>query len=152
MSLVPPATPPSIPSELPRRALGSNRPTPTAENIVLEGMAVADLLSLRARVDALLPARALKDLDIESELVLQLAAAQQLQNEVLQSDEVPANQQAQVLNSVSSVIGQIVKMQQDLYTTERLKKVERVLIDVLQTLPQETVAEFMNAYETALSR
>lgn len=119
--------------------------------IDLTGMPVAELLSLRSQIEQLLPARDLKDMDLARELVLQVMALQQMQQTVLRDDDTPANQKAQVANSLSAALINLVKLQVDVYSSERFKSVESVLISVLQTLPIEAQERFIGAYETALA-
>lgn len=120
--------------------------------VVLEAMTVPDLLVLRAQVDALLPVRKLKDVNLETELVLQVQALQALQNAVIQDEDTPANQRSQCASALSSALVNLVKLQNDLYTSERLKKIEAALITCLGELPMESQEGFLVAYETAISQ
>lgn len=117
---------------------------------LLDGMGVRELLDLRSRVDAKLPARDLKDIDLERELVLQLMATQELQREVLQREDTPANQLAQVSNAVQAALTNLVKMQGEVYRSERLKRIESALVDTLKAhLPHDAQVTFFAAYERA---
>jgi hypothetical protein len=117
----------------------------------LDALSVAELLDLRSAVDAKLPARALKDIDLEQELVLQLIATQELQRTVLADTETPANQLAQVSNAVQSALQNLVKLQETVYTTERLKRIETILIDVVNHhMTTEQAKTFLEAYESRL--
>jgi len=60
----------------------------------------------------------------------------------------PVNQKAQVINSLSSVLLQMTKSQSDLYSAERVKKIERTVIKVLANTSEKLAAEFLAAYET----
>ena len=66
---------------------------------------------------------------------------------VIDDMDTPANQKAQVANSVVSTLAQLVKMQEDLRRDERLKRIESVLLEVIKTLPEETKAAFFEEYE-----
>ena len=68
----------------------------------LDAYTLQELLDLRARIERRLPARSLKDLDLERELVLQVMALQQLQNSVIDDDDTPANQKAQTASALSA--------------------------------------------------
>lgn len=127
----------------------SKRPTHHLQ-VDLAGLDVDELLELRAQIDDRLPVKALKDLDLERELVLQLLASQRLQRDVLEDDETPANQRAQVSNSVAAILAQLVKLQAGVYTSERLKKIEQILIEVLNQLPEEQQDAFHQAYAKGL--
>ena len=120
----------------------------------LDAYTLQELLDLRARIERRLPARSLKDINLERELVLQVMALQQLQNRVIDDDDTPANQKAQTASALSAALMNLVKVQSDVHSSERLKKIEAVLIDTLNELPQEAAAAFLGRYEetiTALS-
>lgn len=109
-----------------------------------------ELLELRKEIDQRLPTSSLNDLNLEKELVLQLLTVQKLQREVLAEADIPANQKAQTVNAVAANLATLAKLQTEVYTSERLKKVEQVLISVLQEMPMEQQEAFLEAYETAL--
>lgn len=149
-------TTPTIP-ELPRAASpnsanpaanGANRATLPS----LIGLGIDQLLELRATIDQALPARALKDLDLENELVIQLLATQELQRKVLnpgkEGEPTPANQLAQVSNAVQAALQNLVKMQGEVYKSERLKKLELALLRSITDLPFEVQNKFLTDYET----
>jgi galactose-1-phosphate uridylyltransferase len=117
----------------------------------LEGMPISELLALRNAIEQKLPAKDLKDLDLSRELVLQVLALQQLQHTVLNSEDTPANQQAQVANSLSSALTTLVKLQSEVQTSERLKKIEATLVEVMQAQPKEMQEAFFAAYEERLT-
>ena len=58
------------------------------------------------------------------------------------------------LNSANSLRELGVEMEEisqtEMYTSERLKKIEQVLIETLQTLPQDAQELFLAAYEANL--
>ena len=111
---------------------------------------VEDLLELRARIDAQLPDMTLRSVNIEQELVIQLLAAQALQKATLSDETVAANQKAQVLNSAGNALANLAKLQVEIYDSERLKKIEAILIECLQELPMETQEQFFQLYEERL--
>lgn len=119
---------------------------------MLDAMTLQDLLDLRARIDARLPARSLMDINLERELVLQVLALQQMQSAVINDEYTPANQRAQVANSLSTALSNLVKVQNDTHTSERLKTIETVLIEVVKTLPEAQANQFLALYEQALDR
>ena len=116
----------------------------------LDAYTLQELLDLRARIERRLPARSLRELDLEAELALQFAALQQLQNSVIDDDDTPANQKAQVANSLSAALVNLVKLQGDVHSSERMKRIESILIDTLKDLPVEAVEAFLANYEQAL--
>lgn len=119
-------------------------------DVNLDNFTLSDLLKLRADIDRRLPARSIRDIDLSRELVLQFLATQELQNAVIQDEKVPANQRAQTLNATAAVLGQIAKIQQDVYTTERLKRIESKLVETLKTFTQAQQEAFFAVYEEIL--
>lgn len=128
--------------------------TPPAEqgftDRALDAYTLQELLDLRARIERRLPARSLKDLDLEAELTLQFLALQQLQNSVIDDDDTPANQKAQTASALSAALMNLVKVQSEVHNSERMKKIEAILIDTLKDLPVEAVEVFLANYEQAL--
>lgn len=123
--------------------------TPTPQG-TLQSMPVDQLLVLRAEIDACLPVRDLQDINLSRELVLQVQALQALQLRVMNDQDTPANQIAQCANSLSAALVNLVKVQLDVFTSERLKKIEAILIECVKDLPSETQIAFFDAYEKAL--
>ena len=126
--------------------------TQAQSTIGLDNMPVDQLLELRRQIEALLPVKDIKDVNLSRELVLQVQALQALQQRVLTDNEAPANQQAQVANSLSSALVNLVKLQTDVYTSERMKVIESILVDCIKDLPMEAQEEFLERYETALGK
>lgn len=116
----------------------------------LSRYSVEELLDLRKRIDAMLPSRNLRDVNLEKELVLQLDVVKQLQTDTLSDTGIPANQMAQVAGQVANVLSTLGKLQVELYDSERLKKIEQILIDSLNELPEEAQAAFIERYEQML--
>jgi hypothetical protein len=114
-------------------------------------MPISELLALRNAIEQKLPARDLKDMDLAKELVLQVLALQQLQSTVISDDDTPANQKAQTANSLSAALVNLVKLQNETYNSERLKKVEAALISAVGTLPAEAQEAFFTEYESRLT-
>lgn len=106
---------------------------------LLKGLDEVALMNLRVHIDNRLPPTKLKNLDLEKELVIQFKISQHVQNMILEDLDTPANQKAQVLNSVVSTIQKLVEMQSNHYTTERLKEIENALIRALNDWPEVSV-------------
>lgn len=117
---------------------------------LLDDMGVGDLLMLRADIDARLPATKLSQMNLEEELVIQFLTVKELQNDVLNSNE-EANKKAQVANTVAATMQQLVKMQTELHTAERLKEIESRLIRCLNKVPEQYLREFFEWYESSES-
>lgn len=118
----------------------------------VSSMPLDQLLELRNQIEQRLPAKDLKDLNLSRELVLQVLALQSLQNRVLTDDDVPANQQAQVANALSGALTTLVKLQADVFTTERLKRLEAIFVDAINALPEEVKHEAIARYTEMLEK
>lgn len=123
---------------------GAKKPDPNKD---LASMSVSDLIELRREVEAFIPAKALADLNLEKEIVIQYQSAQALLNSVSTDEGVPANQKATVQNSCANTLDQLLKMQVRIHTSERLKRIEQSLIKVVKTLPKEQQEQFFADYE-----
>lgn len=137
------------------RVSASAETPPTAEkraphNFDFAGLPVEQLLSLRAQIDQRLPALELKDLDMEKELVRQFLAARQLQATILADTMTPANQKAQVSNSLAASLASLSKLQIVVHSSERMKRIEIALIDAVNMLPMEAKEAFLDAYAKIL--
>lgn len=118
----------------------------------LEGRTVEELLAMRAEIDEELGDLTLKSVSIEKELVIQLLAAQALQKDTLSDENTPANQKAQVLNAAGAALANLAKLQTEIYDSERLKKIEAILIECVQELPMDTQEQFFQMYEQRLGK
>jgi len=96
-------------------------------------------------------AKTLDDLDLDKELLQQFTTAKEVLEDIRHEQDVPANQKAQVINTITNILQSILKMQQDLHNVERMKLVENTLIEVLQR--HQTLREaFLEDYEKALKK
>jgi hypothetical protein len=91
-----------------------------------------------------------KSLNIENELLEQYNRARKLLQDAEFEDGTGLNQKAQVLNSITSILAAITKMQSELYDVERVKILEGTLIDVLLEFPEVKDA-FLTRYRKALN-
>lgn len=121
--------------------------TSEVDEVDLGRFSVADLLKLRTRIDERLPASALADLDLERESVVQYMQLTSLQQKVLESNDIPANQKSQVANATAAALRDLGRIQVQMYTPERLKLLEATLIEVLNKWPAEMTREFFAEYE-----
>lgn len=122
-----------------------------AQSNDLSKLPIETLYNMRRHIDKFLPQQSLKSVNMERELVVQLAIVKKLQKDSLNNDEgTPVNQLAQVANSVASALATLAKLQTEVYTSERLKILESVMIDCLKTLPQEAQKAFLDEYERRL--
>lgn len=104
----------------------------------------------KANLPIILPQVDLGDIDLGQELADNLTAARQLRLDLNQDFETPANQKAQVMNTITAILTSLVKLQTDLYAAQRLKDLEAILITTLQTLPEAQQDAFFKLYEERL--
>jgi hypothetical protein len=97
-----------------------------------------------------LPPTALKDVDMESELLLQFHAVRALQTSVLNDTDIALNQRAQVANTVASTLKSLADMQERIYTAERYKTIENLMIRSLNRLPEDVAERFLTEYKQIL--
>lgn len=126
------------------------KPPSIVETLGIGTLNEVELIQLRAEIDKMLPTKALVDLNLERELVLQLITVQNLQHITLSDENVPANQQAQTANTVAAALATLSKLQAEVYTSERVKRLEQILIESLNTLPKEAQETFLDLYEERL--
>jgi hypothetical protein len=88
---------------------------------------------------------------VSDELAVLFHSAKALLDSVLVDPNVPANQRAQVLNSVLSILERITKTRTDLYNSERIREIEQTLLRVMRDQPQELKEAFMSQYEASLA-
>ena len=112
----------------------------------LENMPLAERLELRTRIEKSLPVKDLKDVDLSRELVLQMLSTQELQADVMSDGDVPANQKAQTANAVATILGNLIKLQSEVYTSERLKKIEQVMVAAVDQFPDTIGTAFYAEY------
>lgn len=114
---------------------------------MLRELEPGDIDTLWDMLQELRPTQSLADLNLEHELLDQYDRVKKLQTEVLQDDEVPVNQRAQVANTVATTLQQLVKMQTDYYNAERFKAIEALVLKAIKTLPKEVAEKFVEDYE-----
>ena len=92
----------------------------------------------------------LKNLDLDAELYNAYAKAKNYLADVQSDDQVPPNQLAQLMNTISAILKEIVKMQTELHNAERVKKLEAAMIQAIKLAPPESQQAFLEQYETLL--
>jgi hypothetical protein len=111
---------------------------------------VDELVRFRDEITKHLPPLELKDLDMEEEVILQYHTLRSLQGNALDDTDFPLNQRVQLANSVNSCLAKMTEIQNELFSSERFKRIENVLIRQLSKLPEDVAAAFIAEYETAL--
>ena len=92
----------------------------------------------------------LKNLDLDAELYSAYAKAKNYLSDLQSDDEIPPNQVAQVFNTISAILKEIVKMQTELHSAERVKKLEAAMISAIKLAPKESQDAFFMEYEAIL--
>jgi hypothetical protein len=87
---------------------------------------------------------------MEEELIRQFQAVRALQNSIIDDDTIPPNQKAQVANSVASSLSKLADLQLGVFSSERFKRIETLLIRHLKKLPEDTAMAFIEDYEQLL--
>lgn len=90
-----------------------------------------------------------EDINLRNELAEQYSKAKSLFANIEYDDEVPANQKAQVLNSLVSILAQITKSEAEVHSLNEVKKLEDALITALKQMPEDFQAIFYDAYTKA---
>jgi len=92
----------------------------------------------------------LRDINLEYELLTQYQSLSLLFKDTLADDAVYANQKASLANSLASLLEKITKLQSEVYSSERVKRLESVLLKTLQTTNNvELTVQFLENYEAA---
>lgn len=125
-------------------------PSPDRAPFVWSALPVSLLVKYRDDILKCLPPTELDKFNMEQELLLQFHCIRELQNDVISDETIPVNQRAQVANSVASVLNKIAEMQVEVYTSERFKNIENLLVRTLNKLPENLAAEFLTEYEKVI--
>ena len=119
---------------------------------VWSALPVSLLVKYRDEILKNLPPTELDKFNMEQELLLQYHCVRELQNDVISDETIPVNQRAQVANAVASVLNKIAELQVEVYTSERFKNIENLLVRTLSKLPEDLAAEFLDQYELLISK
>lgn len=119
----------------------------------LEDMGLRDVPEEKPQVlppDYMVEHGSLKSLDLDGELYNAYAKAKNYLAIVQTDEDIPPNQVAQVFNTISAILKEIVKMQTDLYNAERVKKLEAAMLKAIKVAPKEAQLVFLEEYEAIL--
>ena len=92
----------------------------------------------------------LKNLDLDAELYNAYAKAKNYLADVQSDEQVPPNQLAQLMNTISAILKEIVKMQTELHNAERVKKLEAAMIQAIKLAPKKSQDVFFTQYASIL--
>ena len=92
----------------------------------------------------------LKNLDLDAELYNAYAKAKNYLADVQSDESIPPNQLAQLMNTISAILKEIVKMQTELHNAERVKKLEAAMITAIKLAPKKSQDAFFTQYASIL--
>lgn len=113
----------------------------------LEDLSHDDLRALRDQINAMLPEESLSGMDMTTELMNQYRRVLKLQRDCMEDLEVPPNQKAQVAAQVKSTLGDLVRMQTEFYTSQRMRNIENLLIKYMKSISLKEAREFLAEYQ-----
>jgi hypothetical protein len=102
------------------------------EEFPLEGLSEEKLLELHSKVESRLGGLALTEVNLVKETLLQIKRAKVLQELATSEKGTPMNQRAQVQNSLAGLLTQLSKIQIELYSSERIKRIQNAVIRVVK--------------------
>lgn len=120
---------------------------PKKDPFVWSQYTVAELIRFQDEIQKHLPAMTLESFDMEKNMLRQYHLMTEFQSEVMKDMLTPANQKAQLVNAISSLLRTLADMQVALYSAERFKDVENLMIKILSTLPEKEAEAFLENYE-----
>lgn len=105
------------------------------------------------RGNAPLPPRrvnSLAELDLDAELALLYSNANHLYTETCNASEIPANQKAQTLNTILSILKEALNKKEQLYNVAEVTLIEVALGETLKNFPDISEA-FLREYKGRLN-
>ena len=111
--------------------------------LTLDDLTDSQVITLRAAIDQRLNL-SLDSIDMKQELALQLRNAQSLYAEAADSSEIPANQKAQILNTISSILKSVTDIAETIHTIEKHKKIEVATLAAVKDLPTDAKDKFFD--------
>jgi hypothetical protein len=89
----------------------------------------------------------LTQLNLDYELLARYQEAKQFLADVITDTDLPPNQVAQVMNTVTAILKEIVKAQTDIHNAEKVKLMEQAMITALKTVPEDAQNLFFAEFE-----
>ena len=93
----------------------------------------------------------LKDIDIGVELEHAFRIAKTLLDSCVNDSETPLNQKAQIIGALNTILAAMTKQRTDIYSAERVRTLESVLLKVLKRHPELSTA-FLTDYRAELEK
>lgn len=147
----PPADAPLFAAEAVTGAPGAAGAGKDLDGTPLDKLSLAELLEMRNDINKLLPPTEIEQINLEEELALQYHLSHELLMSTLASAAEP-NQKASTVSACNRVLGDLVKMQTELYNAERQKMMEVSLerAFVNSGVSIEVRKRFVDLYATGL--
>ena len=93
----------------------------------------------------------LKDIDIGVELEHAFRIAKTLLDSCVNDSETPLNQKAQIISALNTILAAMTKQRTDIYSAERVRILESVLLKALKRHPELSTA-FLADYRAELEK
>lgn len=93
-----------------------------------------------------------KEISLDRELAQHYGRVRNFLYSIKDEEGIPANQVAQVFNTLTQVLAQITKLQQAVQNIKRLEAVEAALVRAMQTCPDEVKNSFFAEYEKIIEK
>lgn len=90
-------------------------------------------------------------IDLVGETVRLYRQTRKLLSKVLSDNKTPVNQQAQVANTLGTLLKGLSAQQTDLYNAERLKRLELIIIQIIRDVAPDVQDAFMARYEAEVN-
>jgi len=94
----------------------------------------------------------LRELNLEEELYTSYSEAKAFYESIKTDSSIPPNQVAQVMNTLNTILKEIIKLQTELYNAGRLKNLEYCMITAIKEAPGDVQAVFFENYERLLGK
>lgn len=89
----------------------------------------------------------LAQLNLDFELLQRYQDAKEFLTSVISDTEIPVSQVAQVMNTVTAILKEIVKAQTDIHNAEKVKIMEQAMITALKSVPEDAQNLFFAEFE-----
>lgn len=121
------------------------------QKINLDTLSKEELLNLHAQIESRIGPTELGGVNLIRETLLQIHRAKELQEQAGKPmSGVPMNQRAQVQNSLANLLSTLAKTQAELYSSERIKRIQQAVVKIVKTLPKKQQDTFFEMLEAEL--
>ena len=114
---------------------------------MLEELSLHTPMAPPRAMKATLPMGSLKQLDLDAELYDNYREAKEYLDVVLNNENIPPNQVAQTMNTLTTILKEIVKTQTEVHNAERVKKLENAMITALKLTTEDIQNAFFAEFE-----